>query len=100
MILELAELLIHPGQQAEFEAAIERGLRTVHARAHGRHGWQLHKCVETPERYVLQVMWDSIEAHMVTYRESPLSLEFRPIVAPFLAQPPAFQHFDLVATGP
>jgi hypothetical protein len=56
--------------------------------------------VETPERYVLQVLWDSIDAHMIIYRQSPLSPEFRDIVEPFFSRPPTFEHFELAAKGP
>jgi len=106
MILELVDIRIHPGQEAAFDAAIGRALRTVTSRAPGVHGWQVHRCVETPQRYVMQVLWESVEAHMVGYRQSPLSPEFRAIVEPFFAQPPLMQHFELLArsegaaTGP
>ena len=99
MILEIADIRILPGKQVEFEAAIERGLRTVHTRAQGMRGYRLDRCVETPERYVLQVRWERVEDHMVGYRESPLSPEFRAMVRPYFAQPPEFQHFELVVEG-
>jgi len=100
VILELVDIRINPGMQAEFDAAIERAVRTVTSRAQGMRGWQVHKCVETPERYVMQIVWDSIEAHMVTYRQSPLSPEFRAIVEPFFAQPPEMKHFELLVQSP
>jgi heme-degrading monooxygenase HmoA len=99
MILEIANIHILPGKQAEFEAAIERGLRTVHTRAKGMRGYRLDKSVETPERYVLQVKWDSVADHMVGYRESALSPEFRAMVMPFFAKPAEFEHFELVVQG-
>jgi heme-degrading monooxygenase HmoA len=96
MILELADIRIHPGQQAEFEAAIARGLRTVISRAQGMRGFKVNKGVESPERYVLQIFWDTLEAHTVGFRESPLFAEWRAIVGPFFAQPPVVEHFTLV----
>jgi heme-degrading monooxygenase HmoA len=99
MILEIADIYILPGKQVEFEAAIERGLRTVHTRAKGMRGYRLDKCVESPERYVLQVRWDSVEDHMVTYREGPLAPEFRAMVTSFFSKPPVYQHFELVLQG-
>jgi len=38
MILELADIRIKPGQQAEFEEAIARGLQTVISKAKGFQG--------------------------------------------------------------
>lgn len=97
MILELADIRIQPGKQAEFDEAIQRGLRTVIARAQGMRGFKVNKGIETPERYVLQIFWDTLEAHTVGFRESPLFAEWRAIVGPFFAQPPVVEHFELLA---
>lgn len=96
MILELADIRIQAGKQAEFDEAIERGLRTVISRAEGMRGYKVNKCIETPERYVLQVFWDTLEAHTVAFRQGPLFAEWRAIVGPFFAQPPVVEHFTLV----
>lgn len=96
MILELADIRIQPGKQAEFDAAIERGLRTVIARAEGMRGFKVNKGIESPERYVLQVFWDTLEHHTVTFRQGPLFPEWRAIVGPFFAQPPVVEHFTLL----
>ncbi|RYF13893.1 MAG: antibiotic biosynthesis monooxygenase [Comamonadaceae bacterium] len=97
MILEIADIRIHPGKQAEFDEAIERGLRTVIARAEGVRGYKVNKGIESPERYVLQVFWDTLEAHTVGFRQGPLFPEWRAIVGPFFAQPPVVEHFTLLA---
>ena len=96
MILEIADIRIHPGKQAEFDAAIQRGLGTVAARAKGMQGYQVNKCIESPERYVLQIFWATLEDHTVGFRESPLFAEWRAIVGPFFAQPPVVEHFTLL----
>jgi heme-degrading monooxygenase HmoA len=96
MILELADIRIQPGKQAEFDAAIERGLRTVIARAEGMRGFKVNKGIESPERYVLQVFWDTLEHHTVKFRQGPLFPEWRAIVGPFFAQPPVVEHFKLL----
>jgi heme-degrading monooxygenase HmoA len=93
MIQEIAQLEIREGENAAFEAAIEDALATVHTRAEGMRGYRLQRCIENPQRYVLQVWWDSVEHHMVRYRESPLSPRFRELVRPYFAQPASFQHF-------
>lgn len=97
MILEVADIRIRPGQQAAFDEAIERGLRTVIANAQGMRGWKVNKGIESPERYILQVFWDTLEAHTVGFRESPLFAQWRAIVGPFFAQPPVVEHFTLLA---
>lgn len=97
MILELADILIHPQRNAAFEEAIQRGLTTVIAKAKGFEGFKVNRCIENPDRYVLQIFWTTLEDHTVGFRESPAFGEWRAIVGPFFASPPVVKHFDLVA---
>ena len=96
MILEIADIRIHPGQQAAFEEAIQRGASTVASQAKGMRGWKVNRGVESPERYVLQIFWDTVEDHTVGFRQGPLFAQWRAIVGPFFAQPPVVEHFELV----
>lgn len=95
MILELADIRIHPGQQAAFEEAVARGLDTVARQAKGFKGAKVNRGIENPERYVLQIFWDTLEDHTVGFRQSPLFAQWRAIVGPFFAAPPAVEHFEL-----
>jgi heme-degrading monooxygenase HmoA len=97
MILEVADIRIAPGRNADFDAAIRRGVESVIAKAKGFRGYQVHKGVESPERYLLLIRWDTLENHTVDFRESPAFAEWRAIVGPFFAQPPQVDHFELVA---
>lgn len=96
MILEIADMRIQPGQQAAFEEAVQRGLSTVIAKAQGCRGWKVNHGIESPERYVLMIFWDTLEDHTVGFRQGPLFTEWRAIVGPFFAQPPQVEHFSLV----
>ncbi len=97
MILELADIRIQPGQQAAFDEAIQRGIATVISKAKGFQGFKVNKGIESPERYILQIFWDTLEDHTVDFREGPLFPEWRAIVGPFFATPPTVEHFELVA---
>ncbi len=97
MILELADIRIQPGRQAEFDEAIQRGLSTVISQAKGFQSYTVHHCIESPERYVLQIVWATLEDHTVAFREGPLFAQWRAIVGPFFAAPPLVEHFTLVA---
>ena len=97
VILELADFRIPPGQQAAFEAAIQRGLATVIGRAQGFKGAKVNRGVENPERYILQIFWETLEDHTVHFRGGPLFAEWRAIVGPFFAAPPVVEHFELVS---
>jgi heme-degrading monooxygenase HmoA len=97
MILEIAEIRIAPGQQAAFEEAIQRALTTVASQAKGMQGYKVNKGIESPERYVLQIFWDTLEDHTVGFRQGPLFAQWRAIIGPFFASPPVVEHFTLVA---
>jgi heme-degrading monooxygenase HmoA len=96
MILEIADIRIHPGQQAGFDEALQRALATVASQASGMLGWTVNKGVESPERYILQISWATLEDHTVGFRESPLFTQWRAIIGPFFAQPPQVEHYVLV----
>ena len=96
MILELADIRIHTGQQAAFDVAIERGLKEVISNAKGFRGYKVNKGIESPERYVLMIFWETLENHTVDFRESEAFLQWRAIVGPFFAQAPVVEHFDLL----
>ncbi len=97
MILEIADIRIHPGQNAAFEEAIERGAREVISHAKGFHGFTVNKGIESTERYVLQIFWETLEHHTVGFRQSEAFATWRGIVGPFFAVPPTVEHFQLVA---
>jgi len=93
MILELAEFTIPVAKQKEFEAAFVAA-RKVITQADGCGAVSLHRCIETPGRYQLQVQWPTVEHHMKGFRESPLFVEWRRILGPFFAAPPTVEHYE------
>ena len=97
MILEIADIHIQPGRQAEFDGAIQRGVTEVIAKAKGFNGFKINKGVESPERYILMVFWETLENHTIDFRESPAFAEWRGIVGPYFAMPPVVEHFNLLS---
>jgi heme-degrading monooxygenase HmoA len=97
MILEIADIRIQPGKQAEFDAAILHAIATVITKAKGFQGYKVNHSIETPERYVLMIFWDTLENHTVDFRQSPAFVEWRGIVGPYFAAPPTVEHFTLLA---
>ena len=96
MILELADISIHPGQQAAFDEAIQRGVNEVISHAQGFQGYKVNKGIESPERYILQIFWETLENHTVDFRQSPAFAQWRTIVGSFFAVPPTVEHFNLL----
>jgi heme-degrading monooxygenase HmoA len=97
MILELADIRIAPGQQAAFDEAIQRGIETVISKAKGFQGYKVNKGIESPERYILEIFWDTLENHTIDFRQSPAFADWRAIVGPYFAAAPVVEHFELVA---
>lgn len=97
MILEIADIRIQPGKQAEFDAAILRGIQQVISTAKGFQGYKINKGIESPERYVLMIFWETLENHTIDFRQSPAFAEWRSIVGPYFAAPPTVEHFTLLA---
>ena len=97
MILELADIRIQPGKQAEFDLAIQRGIDEVICHAKGFRGYKVNKGIESPDRYVLMIFWETLENHTIDFRESPAFPAWRAIVGPFFAGPPSVEHFTLLS---
>ncbi len=97
MIYEIADIRIKPGQQAEFEKAIQTGVNTVIANAQGFLGFSIQHSIESPERYLLRIRWNALEDHTVGFRQSDAFAQWRSIVGPFFAEPPQVEHFEVVA---
>ena len=97
MILELVDIRVQPGQQAAFDEAIQRGISTVISSAKGFQGYKINKGIESPERYILQILWGTLENHSVDFRQSPAFADWRAIVGPYFASPPSVEHFELLA---
>jgi len=99
MILELADIRITPGRNLDFDAAIRHGVESVISKAKGFRGYQVHRGIESPDRYVLTIRWDTLANHTVDFRESAAFAAWRAIVGPFFASPPQVEHFELAASS-
>jgi heme-degrading monooxygenase HmoA len=97
VILEIADIRIPTGQNAAFEEAIQRGIATVASRAAGFKGAKVNRGIESPERYILQIFWETLEDHTIGFRQGPLFSQWRAIVGPYFATPPVVEHFELVS---
>jgi heme-degrading monooxygenase HmoA len=99
MILEIADIRITPGVATGFEAAARCGLDTVLSKANGFKRYELRRCIESPDRYVLLIEWETLEAHTIGFRQSPAHTEWRSIVGSFFARAPFVEHFECAAAS-
>ena len=93
MILESAILDIKPGASQAFEAAM-RQARPLIAATPGFVSIAVRRCLETPNRYLLLVEWETLEAHTIGFRESPRYQQWRALLHRFYAPFPTVEHFD------
>ncbi|MBX9869342.1 MAG: antibiotic biosynthesis monooxygenase [Burkholderiaceae bacterium] len=97
MILELADFRIQAGQQEAFNAVIQKGIDQIISKSTGFCGYKLNNGIESPERYVLMIFWETLENHTVDFRESPAFTEWRALVGPYFAAAPHVEHFNLLS---
>jgi heme-degrading monooxygenase HmoA len=96
MVLEIADIAVHPGTGEDFAAAVRTGIRYV-ADTPGFGNARLTRSIESPDRFVLMIEWDNIEAHTVGFRQSENLGRWREYIGPYLAGEPRVEHFHEVA---
>ena len=95
MILEAAILEIRPGTDQEFEAAF-REASPIIASMPGYLGHDLHRCIESAERYLFLVRWERLEDHTEGFRLAPEYQEWRRLLHHFYEPFPTVEHFEVV----
>ncbi len=68
MILEIAQIDVKPGMEAEFKNGVQMAA-PLFKRAKGCLGMSLWHSHEMPERFRLFVQWQTLENHIVDFRE-------------------------------
>jgi heme-degrading monooxygenase HmoA len=91
MVLEIADIRVRPGSEAEFIAAF-REVREVLDSTDGCRAVRMTQSVESPDRFVLLVEWDSVEAHEQNFRATERFGKWRGAIGPFFAAPPHVEH--------
>ena len=95
MIYELAVMKIDKTEASEFEAAFAAAAQ-VFQRAEGCHSMALEKALEKPGEYRLRILWESLDAHMDTFRNSEGYQECKKLVEEYFKEPPVVVHTELV----
>ncbi|MCW2812095.1 MAG: Antibiotic biosynthesis monooxygenase [Friedmanniella sp.] len=90
MVLEVA--LIDVTDAKGFEAAY-RQARPGLAGTEGCRSVRMTRGLESPNRFVLLVEWDSVEAHEMNFRQTDRFAQWRGAIGPFFAGPPTVEHF-------
>lgn len=98
MILECAEITVKIGDEAAFEARAAKAF-PLFLRAKGCRGVNLHGVIEHAGVYRLLVKWETMDNHMVDFRNSDDFQAWRQLVSPYFDGPPKVTHSQDVMNG-
>jgi heme-degrading monooxygenase HmoA len=99
MVLEIALIDIRPGQEDDFAKAYAKAHHLV-ATTPGCRSVRMTRGIESPSRFVLLVEWDSVEAHLETFRGSDRFTRWRGLIGEYFAAAPVVEHFTDIEPFP
>lgn len=94
MIAEYTRYLIPAEKHKEFEAAYQKAQEFLKKSPHCL-GYELSRCNEEPERYMLRIEWKSMDEHLNGFRKEPNFKQFFALVQPFIKNIQEMQHYEL-----
>ena len=92
MVLEVALIDVQAGQEDAFAAAYAEGASGL-AETPGCRTVRMTRGIESPNRFVLLVEWDSVAAHEENFRATERFTTWRSLIGPYFAGPPVVEHF-------
>jgi heme-degrading monooxygenase HmoA len=93
MLFERAELLIREGSESDFSAAMnQRGIALL-ASVPGVKSVSLGRGVENPDKFMLLVEWESMEAHSA-FPKTPVYTVFRELIRAY-STGGSMEHFEM-----
>jgi len=92
LITEHGILQLKPGQSADFEAAMAEALPLI-AATPGFLDIDILPCLESPDRYLLLVRWDSVEAHEKGFRGSDRYAPWKALLHRYYEPFPTIEHY-------
>jgi heme-degrading monooxygenase HmoA len=95
MIVETATISVQPGREDEFVRALEDA-KLVLAQAHGWCGITVHRGIERPSVFLLAITWETLEDHTEGFRGGALFGQWRALIGPYFAEPPAVEHWTVL----
>lgn len=98
MILEVAILDVIPGRKNEFQEAFATALPIISSMP-GYISHQLQHCLEKPNRFILLVHWETLEAHTVGFRGSDRYQEWKKLLHHFYDPFPTVEHYELIESS-
>jgi quinol monooxygenase YgiN len=60
-------------------------------------GYELTRCVEEQDRYILRIEWDSVEGHLTGFRRAAEFAAFLEAIKPYIGEIEEMQHYALTS---
>lgn len=95
MVLEIAQITAQPGKVEELRAGLVAAISVIR-RAEGCHSVMVRQQIEDPSQFILQIEWETLERHTVTFRGGPLFAEYRSHIAGLFVDPIVARHYQQV----
>jgi heme-degrading monooxygenase HmoA len=96
--IKLTKAEIKPGTESAFEQGIAKAA-PIFQRAKGCKGMKLLRSVEQPSHYTLMVTWETVDNHIVDFRNSADFQAYRQCVGEFFAGTPQVGHVQVAVPG-
>ncbi|WP_199243275.1 putative quinol monooxygenase [Vitiosangium sp. GDMCC 1.1324] len=94
MIVEYIRYKVEPGTGESLIQAYEAASESLRASPHCQ-GFELTRCAESPETFMLRILWDSAEGHLKGFRTSREFGSFFQAVKPFVKSIEEMRHYEL-----
>jgi len=91
MILETAVLHVKPELQHSFESSFKEASQYI-ASIKGYINHELHRCMESENQYLLLVQWETIEDHIISFRQSESYLKWKQLLHHYYEPFPVVEH--------
>jgi len=95
MIYELAEIDVKDGHEAAFAEAVNEASKHFLG-TKGCRSLRLTRSLEHPHRFRLVVEWETVDDHMIGFRNSDAFTEWRRLAGPHFASLPRVEHLEVV----
>lgn len=99
MILEIMEITVAAGKEDDFLRDAASGLVAIFSQAKGCKGAQIRASPEAPSEFRLLVRWETLENHIVDFRQSEGVVAWRKLISPYFDGPPTIKNWTVAIDG-
>lgn len=96
MIVEYTRYKIDESRRNAFEQDYKKSGESLATSTHCL-AYELSRCTEDPEHYILRIEWDSEEGHLKGFRSSPEFKAFFALVQPYMKDIEEMRHYQVLS---